>query len=141
MNLKIAFSLFFILNLLCIGAGMGVPIFCILFGFVVGWYIAARLSEGGKSTGTVFREVFRYAVICSAVTFILMISLWGPFCLDGLTTPGYNYKNTGIPLILFDPRWSFIGWMVLMIIVSPFLQLLTIIFASFLRLKRHFQID
>ena len=47
--------------------------------------------------------------------------------------------GAGIPLILYDPRWSFIGWMVLMIIISPFLQLLTIIFASFFRFKRYFQ--
>lgn len=139
MNLKIAFALYFILNLLCVGAGMGVPIFCILFGFVVGWYIAAKVSKSGKGTGTVFREVFRYAVICSTATFILMIVLWGRFCWAGLTTPGFDYKNTGIPLILFEPRCSFIGWMVLMIIISPFLQLLAIIFASFLKLKKHFQ--
>jgi hypothetical protein len=42
--------------------------------------------------------------------------------------------NFGIPMILYDPRASFIGWMVLMIIISPVLQILTTVFSSTVRL-------
>ncbi|OGJ72673.1 hypothetical protein A2454_02600 [Candidatus Peribacteria bacterium RIFOXYC2_FULL_55_14] len=40
----------------------------------------------------------------------------------------------GHPFILYDPEASFIGWLVLMIILSPFLQLLTTIFAAYVTL-------
>ena len=38
-NLKIAFIIYFLLDTLLVGIGMGVPIFSILMGFPVGWYI------------------------------------------------------------------------------------------------------
>ena len=42
----------------------------------------------------------------------------------------------GHPFILYDPKISFIGWLVLMMFISPFLQLLTTIFGSYLTLLR-----
>ena len=47
---------------------------------------------------------------------------------------GYDFENFGVPLILYEPRASFVGWLVLMILVSPFLQLLTTVFASYVTL-------
>jgi len=41
-----------------------------------------------------------------------------------------------MPLILFDPKISFMGWIILMIFISPFLQLLMTIFASYMALWR-----
>jgi hypothetical protein len=40
-SLKIGWvlAIFAFLDMACIGMGMGVPIFCILFGLPVGWYI------------------------------------------------------------------------------------------------------
>jgi hypothetical protein len=46
-----------------------------------------------------------------------------------------DYENLGIPMILYEPKISFIGWLVLMIAISPFLQLLTTVFTSYLTLS------
>jgi ABC-type spermidine/putrescine transport system permease subunit I len=35
--------LYILVDLICIGAGMGVPLFCILLGFPLGWYITKRI--------------------------------------------------------------------------------------------------
>jgi hypothetical protein len=51
-----------------------------------------------------------------------------------LLDPSADLANFGIPLILFDPRASFIGWIVLMTIISPILQVLATAFASSVRL-------
>jgi hypothetical protein len=37
---------------------------------------------------------------------------------------------------LYEPEASFIGWMLLMIIISPFLQLITSVFSGYLALMR-----
>jgi len=39
-----------------------------------------------------------------------------------------------MPLLLFEPLTSFIGWIVLMVLISPFLQLLMTVFGSAARL-------
>ncbi len=62
-----------------------------------------------------------------------MIIIWGP-TMAMLFDPYADFENFGIPLILYDPKISFVGWQVLMILISPFLQLLTTIFASYLTL-------
>jgi hypothetical protein len=72
-------------------------------------------------------------VATSAVTFALMAIIWGsvtPMLFD----PAADFANFGIPLILYDPKVSFIGWLILMIFISPFLQLLTTLFSSYLTL-------
>ena len=47
LNAKVV--IFYILiDLICIGAGMGVPVFCILLGFPLGWYIAKRVYASGE---------------------------------------------------------------------------------------------
>jgi hypothetical protein len=81
----------------------------------------------------VLRRVFVHAVITSAITFAVMAIMWGSFATV-LLNPGTDFARLGIPLILFDPKISFIGWLVLMIFISPFLQLLTTVFASHLTL-------
>lgn len=133
LNTKIAFVIFIIADLLCIGMGMGVPIFCILFGFFVGWYIAKRVTIATENVKDVFRKVFIYAIVTSTFSFVVMSVIWGstvPLLLD----PNTDFRNLGIPLILYDPKISFIGWLLLMILVSPFLQLLTTLFGSYLTL-------
>lgn len=138
MNIKIAFLIFAFLDLICVGMGMGVPIFCILFGFVVGWYIVRRVSLQEENPKNILKKSFKYAIITSLFTFVVMAILWGP-TVKLLFTPQYDYKNFGIPLILYDPKISFIGWLVLMIFISPFLQLLTTIFASYLTLLNRYK--
>lgn len=131
----LAYLIFVVLDLVCIGAGMGVPIFCIFFGFLVGWYIARRqlLSEGELSGK--LRRILLVALATSSLTFAVMCILWGR-TVPMLFNPTTDFANLGIPMILYDPKPSFIGWLVLMIFVSPFLQLLTTIFAAYLTITR-----
>lgn len=135
LNIKVVLAIFLFIDLLCVGLGMGVPIFCILLGFPFGWYIARREAIAAKSVKGVFNNVFIYAIIISAFTFVLMSIIWGstfPLLFD----PGGKLENFGIPLILYEPKASFIGWHVLMIFISPFLQLLTTVFTSYVTLLR-----
>jgi hypothetical protein len=133
LNPKISFLIFAIIDLFCVGLGMGVPIFCIFFGFLVGWYIARRAIVNAVSQKEILKRVLVSAIITSLFTFLLMCFIWLPFGTK-LFDPTTDFKNLGIPLILYDPKASFIGWLVLMILISPFLQLLTTIFASYLTL-------
>lgn len=131
--MKVAFVVFVLIDLLCVGMGMGVPFLCILFGFPTGWYITRRLATTAESVKDILEKGFIYAIITSLFTFVVMGALWGP-TISMLFDPHADFQNFGIPLILYDPKISFIGWLVLMIFISPFLQLLTTIFASHLTL-------
>jgi hypothetical protein len=128
-----AFGIFVLLDIICIGMGMGVPIFCILFGFLAGWYIVKNIIATTSSIPQVFRSVLKYATITAAVTMLGMVLIWGP-TIPMLFEPGRDLANTGVPMILYEPRASFIGWIVLMIVISPALQLLTTLFGSHLTL-------
>ncbi|MGC9395936.1 MAG: hypothetical protein ACP5J4_13915 [Anaerolineae bacterium] len=122
------------LNIICIGMGMGVPFFCILFGLPVGWYIVKRLTAEQAEMRDIFRKVLLFAAIAAAVTFLGMLLIWGPLTVKSLSDPTTDFVETGVPMILYEPKASFIGWIVLMVIISPGLQLLTTIFASHLTL-------
>lgn len=126
-------AIFALLDLLCAGMGMGVPIFCILLGFPVGWYIARRITTRPFDTRQMLSETLAGAVLTSAFTFAGMALLWGR-CISMLFDPGADLANFGIPQILYEPLASFIGWLVLMIVISPFLQLLMTLFGSHLTL-------
>lgn len=128
-----AFGIYIFLDLICIGMGMGVPVFCILFGFPVGWYIGRLITVSGKNIARILRQLLVYTIRTSAFTFIIMAILWGRWA-SVLFDASTDYSTLGIPMILFEPKASFIGWLVLMIFISPFLQLLTTLFASVLTL-------
>ena len=130
--------MFVLLDLFCVGLGMGVPIFNILFGFVIGWYILRRVILEEENYNNILKKTFKYAVNTSLFTFVVMAILWGP-TVKLLFTTGYDFKNFGIPLIFFEPKVSFIGWLVLMILISPFLQLLSTIFAAYLTLLKGYK--
>lgn len=134
-SLKIgwALAIFAFLDLVCVGMGMGVPIFCILFGLPVGWYIARRITTRTFGTEGMLRQMLVGAALTSAFTFIGMALLWGR-CVAMLFDPTADLVNFGIPQILYEPRASFLGWLVLMILISPFLQLLVTLFGSHLTL-------
>jgi hypothetical protein len=51
-----------------------------------------------------------------------------------LSDPAADIAHFGIPLILYEPVASFIGWIVLMVLISPFLQALAAAFSSSVRL-------
>lgn len=134
-NAKTAFVIYLILNTLFAGIGMGVPFFCILFGFPVGWYLTKRLSNSEMNLNNVLSNILKYALFTSTFTFALMLIIWGSVSTM-LLNPSANFADFGMPLILFDPKISFIGWLILMIFISPFLQLLTTVFASHVTLWR-----
>lgn len=127
------FILFAVVDVICVGMGMGVPIFCILFGFVVGWFLVKSITHTISDVQQIFRKVFIDAIYTAGFTLIAMLALWGPFAMY-LFDPSKDLAQTGIPLILFEPKASFIGWVVLMILISPFLQLLTTLFSTHLTL-------
>jgi len=129
LNKWAVFTVYVALDVVCVGMGMGVPIFCIALGFPVGWYIAARVLRSTSDLGSVLKRTVVQGTLTSAVTFAIMALIWGsvaPMLLD----PTSDFANFGIPMILYEPKVSFVGWLVLMIFVSPFLQLLTTLFAS-----------
>lgn len=128
-NKKFTFIIYVILDTLFVGIGMGVPIFCILFGFPAGWYIVKRLDLSGGNLNTITGDILKYAFFTSLVTFFWMVVIWGPISTM-LLNPDADFVNFGIPMILYDPRISFIGWIVLMVFISPFLQLMATVFTS-----------
>jgi len=134
-NKKAIFAIYIILDLFFVGVGMGIPFFCILFGFPVGWYLAKRLTIDEQNLEDNLCTILKYSLYTSALTFILMLIIWGPISTM-LLNPYADFINLGIPLILYDPKISFIGWILLMIFISPFLQLIITIFASNVTLWR-----
>lgn len=135
MGLKTAFFIYIILDMLCVGLGMGVPFFSILLGFPVGWYLAKRIYSPDLDLRVFLTGIFKYATISSGFTFLMMFVIWG-MMIPMLWDPNADFVNFGIPMILYDPKASFVGWLLLMIVVSPFLQFLTTVFAANLTLIR-----
>lgn len=125
----LALGIYAALDVVCIGMGMGVPIFCIVLGFPVGWYVARAWRYSGLGLPDVLKRSLLYASVTSGFTFLCMAAIWGR-CLSMLFDPTADLANFGIPMILYEPIASFIGWLVLMILISPFLQLLTTLFGS-----------
>jgi hypothetical protein len=123
--------IFVLLDTLLVGMGMGLPIFCILFGFVLGWFLVKCTTFTFEDAPQVLRKVLQDALVTSGVTLVGMLILWGSFARY-LFNPGMDLVKTGIPMILYEPRASLIGWIVLMILISPFLQLLTTLSAAYL---------
>ena len=117
------------------GIGMGVPIMNILFGFLVGWYSTRRVQILYNEQKKRFSKIFIYSLFCAGITLIIMLAIWGT-TIPMLFDPTADLANFGHPMILFDPRASLIGWLILMIIISPILQLMTSIFSAFITLMK-----
>jgi hypothetical protein len=132
-GLLLPLLLFLFLDLLAVCAGMGVPVFAILFGFVVGWFAPRVLSATAADLRRLLRKCVLAALLTSAFTFLLMLLIWGP-AARMLFDPAADLANFGIPMILYEPLASFVGWIVLMVFISPFLQALAATFAASVRL-------
>lgn len=132
-DLKVVVIMYLLIDVICVGAGMGVPIFCIVLGYPLGWYITKRISRSTEHSQVMYFKILRISLLASAFTFLLMIGIWGRM-VTMLFNPASDFRNFGHPFILYDPKASFIGWLILMIFISPFLQLLMTIFASFITL-------
>jgi hypothetical protein len=120
---------FLALDTLAVGMGMGVPIFPILLGFPVGCLLPRFLPGSTRTWPQALRRVLLFSGLTASYTFLLMLLIWGP-TVRLLFDPAADLANFGIPMILYQPRASFIGWQVLMILISPFLQLLTTLFGA-----------
>jgi hypothetical protein len=121
--------LFLLLELLSIAMGMGVPFFTILFGFIVGLYIPRIIPPALELSPQYLGSLLRAALTTSAITVVIMAGIWLP-PLNWLFDPTLDVSNFGIPMILYTPRASFIGWIILMVLISPFLQFLMTLFGS-----------
>ena len=135
LNAKTVIILYILIDILCAGAGMGVPIFCILLGFPLGWYITKRVSASTEQLYQKYYTIFKFSLLATIFTFIVMLIVWGSAILIHIDSSS-DIQNFGHPYILYDPETSFIGWLILMIIISPFLQLIVTIFAAFITLIR-----
>ncbi|HNT75003.1 MAG TPA: hypothetical protein PKH77_08300 [Anaerolineae bacterium] len=133
LNLRIGWSLvlYILADIFCVGMGMGVPFFCILLGLPLGWMITQRIMLTETDLRATLRKSLVYAAATSAITLGLMAVLWGP-AARMLFDPAADLANFGMPLLLFEPTASFIGWLVLMIFISPFLQFLMTLFGVYL---------
>ena len=133
MNPKIkTISLLSLADIISTFLGMGVPIVNILIGVPLGWFYV------NKSKGDIRRRLkglVNIALLASFITFLIMCVIWIPQ-LRILWVEGYDLKEFGHPLWLYDPFISFIGFIILMVIVSPVLQFLCVIGGGVLKLVR-----
>lgn len=122
-------AIFLFLEVLSVGMGMGVPFFTILYGYFVGLFIPRTTLSDSDLTPHYLALLLRAALIPSIITFVIMALIWLP-ALKWLFDSSLDISNFGIPMILYSPRASFIGWIILMVLISPFLQFLMTIFGS-----------
>ena len=121
--------IFVFLEIITIGMGMGVPFLTILLGFIVGWFLPPFLQLPEEPSSESLRRIISSSALASLVSFGLLGLIWLP-ALSWLFDPGKDLAEFGMPLLLFEPRASFIGWIVLMVLVSPGLQFLMTVFGS-----------
>jgi hypothetical protein len=126
-------AVFIILDILSIGMGMGVPILTILFGLLVGWYLPLYLELPEQISKISLKKLLKAAMLTSAVSLVVLGAIWLP-ALSWLADPAKDLARFGMPLILFEPRASFIGWIALMVVVSPFLQFLMTVLGAVVRI-------
>ncbi len=132
-NRVIRMAVYVVVDIVAMGVGMGLPIFAILLGFPVGWLLPTFLGIVTPCKPGDLKAILRAALLASAVTFAVAAGIWLP-TLSRLAGPPERIANFGIPMILYEPLPSFVGRIVLMVVVSPFLQLLAIVFGSVLHL-------
>ncbi|MDD5014958.1 MAG: hypothetical protein PHW73_07640, partial [Atribacterota bacterium] len=76
LNTKIVIILYILIEIICVGMGMGVPIFCILFGFPFGWYIVRRICTSMEYSYLILYQILKLSFLASVFTFLLMIVIW-----------------------------------------------------------------
>ncbi|MFV1950146.1 MAG: hypothetical protein ACC633_09505 [Anaerolineales bacterium] len=130
---RLVYAVFIILDILSIGMGMGVPILTILFGILVGWYLPLYLELPDQINKISLKKLLKAAMLTSAVSLVVLGAIWLP-ALSWLFEPAKDLTQFGMPLILFEPRASFIGWIILMVLISPFLQFLMTVLGAVVRI-------
>jgi hypothetical protein len=132
-RLWLPIAIYAVLDVIAVGMGMGVPIFPIMLGFIVGWLLPAWLVPSATSLSQLLVRILRWSAASAAWTFLQMAVIWLR-TVPMLFNPSADVAQFGHPMILFEPVASFVGWIVLMVFISPFLQLLTTVFAATVRL-------
>ena len=89
---------------------MGVPIFCILLGFLAGWVIIRIILLRSNDLNEILKISIKYGIVTTLITFLLMVIIWGGAIIV-FFNHNYDFKTFGHPLILYDPKLSFY-WMV-----------------------------
>ena len=117
-----------LIDVFAIGLGMGVPVFAIALGAPVGWWFARR-QRADAPIREVARSLLLAGVALAAVSFVALAVVWGP-SLHLAFGPDVSASDYGIPLILYGERASMIGWFVLMLVVSPLAQFMTVVVAG-----------
>lgn len=128
-----AVVLFTVADVACVVLGLGVPVFCILLGIPVGWFVVETAAARRLTDREIRSEVLLGGVVTAFLTSVMMALVWGSSAavlVDGQADPG----SLGLPLLFADAKASIIGWLVLMIVVSPGLQLLMTHFGAHLTL-------
>lgn len=119
-----------LLDVFLIGIGMGVPVFAILLGFGVGWWVARRPAPAAAVPDDPVRSRARAlvsaAAALAAVSFCVLLAVWGP-TLGNAFDPRFDAADWGLPLILYTSQASTLGWYALMLVISPLLQLMAVL--------------
>lgn len=127
-----------LVDVFAIGLGMGVPVLAILFGFVVGWWVArsalAALPPDADVPRATLHSLTLSAVGLAAVSFVVLVVVWGPSAPIAFDAT-IDAAEWGIPLILYTSQASKVGWLVLMVVVSPVLQFMAVVTGGELRLS------
>jgi hypothetical protein len=121
------YIIWILINGVLVGTGMGVPIFCILMAAPYGIMVVSKIFKKELHTHIhqhFYLGILKASAILALSTFIFMVIIWLPWVVKSLA-PGFDYKNTGMPLILYTLKASFWGWITLMIVISPILQFMT----------------
>ncbi len=134
LSLRRALILYAVADVVCVGLGMGVPIFCILLGLPVGWYLGRRVDPFKLPLDRFIASVLLWAAGTSALTLAGMLVLWGPQ-IWRVWAAEEELANFGVPMILYRPRASFIAWLFLVIAVSPLLQFLFTLFGALIGVR------
>ena len=130
---RLAIIVYILLDILTIGVGMGVPFFTIIFGFLVGWLLPEFLALPPDLNLVSLRKLLRAAALSITVSLAVLGVIWLP-ALSWLGDPARDLAQFGMPLILFEPRASFIGWICLMVLISPFMQFLMTLLGGVIKL-------
>lgn len=135
LNTGWSLALFVLLDAFCIGLGMGVPFFCILLGLPTGVFLVLRAATRTCEARQLLSKTLWGAALTAGITALGMLPIWS-HAIGMLFDPTADLANFGIPQLLYEPLASFIGWLVLMIVISPFLQFLMTLFGAHLALLR-----
>lgn len=134
-----------LLDVFAIGLGMGVPLLAVPYGACVGWWLVRRGSDmlpgavpapaGPSVPRAAIRALLANAAALAVVSVLVLLVVWGP-SIPSAFDPDFDTAGFGIPFLLYTPHASMVGWLVLMLVVSPLAQFTATIAGGALALAR-----